>query len=122
MGQLEAGKRAGQTWKKAPCRLSYKGLLDQVLVKRAHSFDLRELCALRKHIEADARVRFIGTSTAARSCKNNSEVNCSSGNCKQRQCFAELSWLLMRLDLRSDKSAVFLKPGACFMCGKAYIT
>ena len=39
-GQLEADKRAGQIWKTAPCYLLHKGLLDQILLKRAHSSDL----------------------------------------------------------------------------------
>lgn len=39
-GHLEADKWAGQIWKEAPCYLLHKSLLDQVLLKRAHSFDL----------------------------------------------------------------------------------
>ena len=54
MGQLEADKEAGQTWKKAPCCLLHKGLLDQALLKRAHSFDLCTLNAIREHSEAGA--------------------------------------------------------------------
>ena len=40
MGQLKADKGAGQTWKKAPCCLLHRGLLDQALSKRAHPLDL----------------------------------------------------------------------------------